>query len=423
MRRRSSQGSILLVVLVMVVFTSTALVAFIERAGDELIVPGRVAAANRMRSTAYSALETTISVLSEFNRVNGSLHSPAEGWGDPLAWAQYPVEDTGFEIKVTFEDESGKMSLPNATAQNLTDLFTFWGLDAGLGSKLSDALMVWIKANYTPTSSGVSPGIDFLNEPVPFNPPSRSLRSWDELRSIEVVQDTFFDDNGGLNYFGKRFEDAFSLYKFTTPNVNAGNPDTLAVTASLSSGSAQEALLTYLGTKMQSASGGATTGSYFPTIAAATTASGVASLPGLGVAISALRIHVTVRQKLAVFTLSALVTGFTTPAASTGTTGAAATGRTGRGTGTGGAAATTAATAVAAPTVTASANTATPVSSTTSIPIIALNYPCTVLELTESDKDPADAAAAAAETATESSVNGISFVPLQVPAPSGSFLK
>ena len=81
------RGSVLLIVLVTLVFATSALLLFIEKAGTDLLVPIREADANRLRLEAYSALETTLAVLEDFREVSEGLHSPAEGWSDPLAFA------------------------------------------------------------------------------------------------------------------------------------------------------------------------------------------------------------------------------------------------------------------------------------------------------------------------------------------------
>ena len=241
--RQKETGSVLLIVLVTVVFATTALVAFIDRADDDLIVPMRHAGANRMRAEAYAALETTLAVLVDWRAANGNnLRSPAEGWGDPLNldWVQYAPSSR--KITITYDDESGKIPLPTATAQNLTDFFTFYGESADVAALLTDSLQVWMKRGYTPTASGATDPATFQQDTIPFTAPARALRSWEELRSIDGVNEHFYDANGRFTPLGKRFIGAFSLYSFTTPNVNAGKPDTLAVLAKMDEGQ-QEAVL------------------------------------------------------------------------------------------------------------------------------------------------------------------------------------
>ncbi len=61
-------GSIIILVMVTLLFTSAALVAFLDRAGTDLMVDARSAQAARMRPDAYSALEVTLAVLQDFRR-------------------------------------------------------------------------------------------------------------------------------------------------------------------------------------------------------------------------------------------------------------------------------------------------------------------------------------------------------------------
>ncbi len=88
--RKARRGSVLIIVLVSLVFATAALVLFIEKAETDLLVPIREADAARLRLEAYSALETTLAVLEDFRIVSDGLHSPAEGWTDPLDVAARP---------------------------------------------------------------------------------------------------------------------------------------------------------------------------------------------------------------------------------------------------------------------------------------------------------------------------------------------
>ncbi|MGA3007054.1 MAG: type II secretory protein PulK, partial [Opitutaceae bacterium] len=137
---REKRASILLIVLVMIIFTAAALHAFMERASDDLLVEVRAATANRLRPDGYSALEVTLGVLNEFIQANGGLRSPAEGWGDPLAFAGFEPA-SGHTIEVTFQDESGKLSLPETNATQLNNLFQSWGVTQSDAEQLTDALL------------------------------------------------------------------------------------------------------------------------------------------------------------------------------------------------------------------------------------------------------------------------------------------
>ena len=58
----------MVIVLVTLLFTTIALVAFVEKASDDLLVEAREAASRRLRQEAYSALEVTLCVLEEFRQ-------------------------------------------------------------------------------------------------------------------------------------------------------------------------------------------------------------------------------------------------------------------------------------------------------------------------------------------------------------------
>jgi general secretion pathway protein K len=286
-RPRASRrgGSILVVVLVTLLFAATALTFFIEKASDDLLVESRVAAARRLRLDAYSALETTLAVLQDFQLVNGGLHSPAEGWGNPLEWAGY-VPAEGRAITVEFVDESGKLSLPRLTPNTLVELFKSWAIAPDDAEKLADALLQWMNPDYVPTS-GFQP--DYENDPLPYVAPARPLRSFSELAAIDVVRETFFDKDGRPNAYWKRFTEAVSLIDFTQSNLNSLRPGVLAAYGF--DGNQQAQLGDFLaGTGNYQTQGPG----YFHTPAEAATILGAEAPAGIGTSIGALRIIVTV---------------------------------------------------------------------------------------------------------------------------------
>src|SRR3954467_14243784 len=91
--RQAERGSVLVIVMITLIFTTFALVAFIEKASGDLLVEARAAESARLRAEAYSALETTLAVLDDFRTVGNGLHNPAEGWGNPLDFAAWTPHD------------------------------------------------------------------------------------------------------------------------------------------------------------------------------------------------------------------------------------------------------------------------------------------------------------------------------------------
>lgn len=222
--RSPRRGSVLLIVMITLLFATFAVLAFMEKAAVDLLVDQREIVTRRLRTEAYSALEVTLAVLNEFREVGSGLRSTAEGWGDPLAFAGFTPTD-GRVVEIRFEDESGKISLPHATAQILTTLFKNWELSQSDAETLTDALLGWMKRGHIYTSA-LHPSYD--GGPLPFETPGRSLRSWQELIAIEKVRETFFDSDGRPNDLWKRLVDVVSLLDFPRTNLNAAKPDALA---------------------------------------------------------------------------------------------------------------------------------------------------------------------------------------------------
>src|SRR4051794_22716276 len=196
-RRR---GSVLVIVMITLLFATFALLAFMERASVDLLVDQREAVTRRLRVEAYSALEVTLGVLTDFREVDNGLHSPAEGWSDPLGFAGY-LPSEGRTVDITFEDESGKISLPRANPTVLNNLFLNWGILKQDAEALTDALLGWMKHDHVYTSA-VQP--NYENNPVPYEAPGRPLRSFYELAAIEKAREIFYDREGRPNELWKR---------------------------------------------------------------------------------------------------------------------------------------------------------------------------------------------------------------------------
>lgn len=297
------RASILVIVLVMIVFASVALVAFIERASNDLLVEVRAADAAALRLEAYSALETTLAVLEDFRAVGGALRSPAEGWGNPLEWSDYvPVE--GRKVSVAFEDESGKLPLPRADFQVLVELFKAWDLSEGDSERLADALLGWAQKDYVAVSAGAPRADDYERTPLPFVPPGRSMRTFSELAAIDVVRELMFGEHGRPNALWHQFTSTVSLFDYRQPNINSARPAVLGALAQYSEDQ-QRILSDYLnGTGSYAFQGPR----YFQRANEVGTVLGAQSLPqGFGAEIQALRIIVTVHEGLSSFRLSTVV--------------------------------------------------------------------------------------------------------------------
>lgn len=298
--RAARRASVLVIVMVTLLFATFALLAFMEKAGVDLLVEQREAVTRRLRGEAYSALEVTLGVLHVFNEVGGGLRSPSEGWDRPLEFAGYTPSDDRV-VEITFDDESGKIPLPRVNAQVLTLLFHNWGVQKTEAEDLADALLGWMKPDHIATSS-VRP--DYDSGPVPYEAPGRSLRSYHELAAIEKVRDFFYESDGRPNPYWHRFVDAVSLLDFARPNLNGAKPDTLAAVGQLDQTQMQNVTDFLRGTGNQQFNG---PGFFRDPGEAARLTGAAGNTAGFSATISALRINVVVREGRNEYKLMAIV--------------------------------------------------------------------------------------------------------------------
>src|SRR5271170_6309377 len=218
------RSSVLVLVLVTLVFTAAALTAFIEKAGNDLMVEVHRSDAMRLRQEAFSAIEVTLAVLEDFREADNGLHSTSEGWGDPLTWANWSPSP-GRTVDISFRDESGKVPLAHVDLTTLTNMFEEWQLAPADAEKLADALEGWMVKGYSYTTT-LTP--DYPDAVIPYTEPARAMRSFMELAAVDDAKEFFFDENGQPNGNYWRFVDDCSLFNFPLPNANGANPDVMA---------------------------------------------------------------------------------------------------------------------------------------------------------------------------------------------------
>ncbi len=300
---RSERATVLVIVLVTLLFATTALLLFIEKASTDLMVHVRDSDRIRLRQEAYSALETTLAVLVDFREVLGALHSPAEGWSEPLEWGDYEPQE-GREVKVTFVDESGRIPFGSLDFQMWVLLFESWGVREFDAEKWADALMGWSQEDYVASTFDAPRLEDYERDPLGFAPPGRAPHSWEELRAIDLIRDEFFDEAGRPNEYYERIQEAVTLLNYRTPNINAASAGALAALGRYDENQ-QEMLGDYLGGAGLYRSQGP---GYFTDAGEVATVLGdQAVAQGFGAEIQALRITVEVKQGVASYVLSAVV--------------------------------------------------------------------------------------------------------------------
>jgi general secretion pathway protein K len=297
--RRRTAGSVILLVLVTILLASFLLTKFVARAGTELLADARAGDRAELRREAYSALETTLAVLADVRAIDQGLHSPVQGWDRPLDHAGYTPEN-GLTVTVGVEDESGKLSLPQADPATLETLFVSLGLGLTDAERVTDALLVWTRQEYAPASLDLD-GSHYARAAFPHQPAGRPLRTFGELAVIEVVRDFFFDEAGRPTRLARDFQASVSLYSFERVNLNAAPP---AVLAAAGLGLGPIDALTDPARRQQAGNGA---GYYRAASEAAAVLGSDAALDKFGAEVRALRITVTVLGGATTYRLSAVV--------------------------------------------------------------------------------------------------------------------
>lgn len=292
------RGSVILFVLGVVLLASFLLSLLIARASGELLVESRAAREGTLRAEAYSALEVTLAVLADVAAADGALHGPAQGWSDPLAYADY-TPATGTAVEVFFEDETGKLPLADAEPATLHRYFEALGVAPADAERLVDALSAWTDAAHIAVFPDTDPA-RYGDAATPYAPPGRALRSFEELRAVAIARDLFFDADGRWNELGERFRADATLHRFGQVNINSARPAVLVAlgldpTAAIT---AAERLAISPDGQPQ----------YFRTVPeAAAVASVEIGGADLGAAVQCLRIRIVVRQGAAGVQLDAVI--------------------------------------------------------------------------------------------------------------------
>ncbi len=225
-RIRSQRGSIILFVLGLILLTSFMLMRFIERAHTELLTEAKHGQQIPLRHEAYSALQITFAVLEDIADIDEGLHSPEQGWGNPLEYFEYQPSE-GIELEIIVEDESAKLSLATADAETLTALLTTMEISISDAERITDAILAWSQPDYVARFSDSEPSTYRRRDP-PLTPPQRPVRTFDELRLMPAVLEILCDENGEWNETGRRFLENISLIPFEFINLNTGRADVLS---------------------------------------------------------------------------------------------------------------------------------------------------------------------------------------------------
>lgn len=186
-----------------------------------------------LRMTAYSALEVTLAVMAEFNEIDEGLNRPSQGWGDPIGYAGLTWPD-GVTVKVTIEDETGRIPLNPMPEADIRALLYYLDIDYSDADIMVDSLADWTDENDMHRLNGAEEDY-YDREDPPYRPPNGPLTSFENLSKIRGFKEQFFDEDGNPNELYYRFISAVSLHNTNKVNINTAPMDVLAAYAGESS--------------------------------------------------------------------------------------------------------------------------------------------------------------------------------------------
>jgi general secretion pathway protein K len=223
MKRR--RGSVIIVVLVLITLASLLLARFMEDNSLELSMATMEADRRRLRADAQSEMELALAVIAEIRTIDiNKIHAPSQGFEDPHAYAGFPPRD-GLEVTFEYEDESSKLPLAILDKNTLIKFFYALNLEETDAEKVADALVGWMSKTYESIEEDATDAA-YQRATLSYRPARRALRSFEELRSVGVCKDFFFDEKGEPTPLLEAFKSCVTLYTFGDTNINTAS-DTL----------------------------------------------------------------------------------------------------------------------------------------------------------------------------------------------------
>lgn len=227
-----NRGAILLMTLGLLVVMVGFMFTFLEYAHKEIRYAGVSGQQTNLRQAAYSALDISLAAIQEISLIEEKLQHPRQGWGNPWQYAEINWDENLLQVTTTVTDESGKISLPNSSFELLRVYFEKSGIPLRDTDSLADALLDWTDADDEARFNGAESDA-YKDLDPPYSPPNAPLSSYQELLLIEGFSDWFTDENGIPNERFQQFTNSFSLYDFSSSNINTLAEPLLSTFASL----------------------------------------------------------------------------------------------------------------------------------------------------------------------------------------------
>lgn len=220
--KSSRRGSIIIFVMGMIFLLSILMVQFMEQILPHIQMNAMKNAESDLRRVAYSSLEVTLAVMSEYAQYDNAMYAPTQGWQDPLEFAGITFPDA--TVTVEFQDESGKLPFSSLYNDNImfTIILSDLGFDDYTATELVDKFQDWVDEDDLERPDGAENDY-YLDAPIPYEPANAPISSLKELALIGGFQETFFDIYGRPNELYDRLESLFSPVNDGNVNINSAD--------------------------------------------------------------------------------------------------------------------------------------------------------------------------------------------------------
>ena len=231
-RARKQRGSILVAMLGLVALLSAMLVSFLAEATERMKYSGVLEARTDLRPAAYSALEIALAVLSEVAEIDDGLRAPAQGWDDPMRYAELSPFPDGYAVQYEFIDESARLPLSQLGQRELKALFHVMDVPLFDAENLANKLLDWMDSNAVARLDSLD-GDDYQRMDPPYWSANAVPQSWDEFALIDGYKDFFWDEQGKPTPYFTAFRSAVSLVNTGKVNINSASPLVVAALAEM----------------------------------------------------------------------------------------------------------------------------------------------------------------------------------------------
>lgn len=184
-----------------------------------------------LRTTAYSAMEVSLAVMSEFREIDEGLNRSTQGWGDPIAYASGLQWPEGVEVRVSIADETGRVPLAANFERDLRNLLENMDIDYSEADIMIDSLLDWMDEDDLVRLNGAEERY-YDREDPPLVPANGPINTLDTLRHIRGFDEAFFNEDTGEprpEYY--QFVDAISLHHDSRVNINTAGVEVLEMLA------------------------------------------------------------------------------------------------------------------------------------------------------------------------------------------------